>query len=385
MKLESASCQTAYWEGGTQQLRIANYLTGRTFTADPATLDLLRFFLIPRTIHDALVEFRSYSRESVATSILQLIKGELLLEYGSAEWKRDKLVESSWRPWLPEAGFHFMTKDTRFVGPHWPLEERLKLLPSTPPPPHFKATPAAEVIRLPAHSTEGDTFFETLHARRTHRAFARGKVSLENVSKLLRATWSVQGYFQSQIFGRLPYKTSPSGGARHPGEVYLMALRVDGLERGIYHYQPADHRLARLPGRATPRIASAYCADQRYVAGAAALFIMTAVFARTMWKYRRARAYRVVLLETGHLCQTFCLTATRLGLAPFSTAALRDSRIEKDLGIDGISESVLYVAGVGLVAHRPQEPARAVGTESARRTSREAAQRQSSDSRERIQ
>src|SRR4029077_18396672 len=101
---------------------------------------------------------------------------------------------------------------------------------------------------------------------------------------------------------------------------------------------------------------SAYCADQSWFAGAAALFIMTAVFARTMWKYGRARAYRVVLLETGHLCQTFCLTATRLGLAPFCTAALRDSLIERDLGIDGISESVLYVAGVGLVAGRPHEP-----------------------------
>jgi nitroreductase len=83
---------------------------------------------------------------------------------------------------------------------------------------------------------------------------------------------------------------------------------------------------------------------------------MTAVFARTMWKYGRARAYRVVLLDAGHLCQTFCLTATRLGLAPFSTAALRDSLIEKDLGLDGITESVLYVAGVGLVAGRSKDP-----------------------------
>ncbi|HWY72768.1 MAG TPA: nitroreductase family protein, partial [Burkholderiaceae bacterium] len=62
------------------------------------------------------------------------------------------------------------------------------------------------------------------------------------------------------------------------------------------------------------------------------------------------RAYRVVLLDAGHLCQTFCLTATRIGLAPFSTAALKDTLIEQDLGIDGISESVLYVAGVGLPA-----------------------------------
>jgi SagB-type dehydrogenase family enzyme len=79
---------------------------------------------------------------------------------------------------------------------------------------------------------------------------------------------------------------------------------------------------------------------------------MTAVFARTMWKYDRARAYRVVLLEAGHLCQTFCLTATRLGLAPFCTAAFKDSLIEKTLALDGISESVLYVAGVGLATNR---------------------------------
>jgi SagB-type dehydrogenase family enzyme len=203
---------------------------------------------------------------------------------------------------------------------------------------------------LPSQEIGGDAFFGTLRARRTHRRFAKGKVSLPNVSQLLRTTWGVQGYFVTNVFGKLPYKTSPSGGSRHPGEVYLMALRVEGLEAGLYHYQARDHRLAKLPGKASPRLASAYCADQRYFSGAAALFIMTAVFARTMWKYGRARAYRVVLLETGHLCQTFCLVATRLGLAPFSTAALKDSLIERDLGLDGISESVLYIAGVGLAA-----------------------------------
>jgi len=58
----------------------------------------------------------------------------------------------------------------------------------------------------------------------------------------------------------------------------------------------------------------------------------------------------VVLLDAGHFCQTFCLVATWLGLAPFCTAALKDTVIEKDLGIDGIHKSVLYVAGVGLPA-----------------------------------
>lgn len=352
MKLKSASCQIAYWEGGRGRLRIVNYLTGRSFTARPVTLDFIRFFLSPKTIGDALAAFASYSRRSVAECILQLIDAELLLEYGSAAWKRDHLVESSWKPWLPEGAFHFMTKDASYVGPDWTVEERRRLLPRTQPPPQFKTAPDGEVIDLPSQETARDTFFETLHARRTHRRFTRGALSLANVSRLLQTTWGVQGYFPPCMFGLLPYKTSPSGGARHPIEVYLMALRVSGLDRGLYHYRPDDHRLARLPGKATPRVAREYCADQPHVAEAAALFIMTAVFARSMWKYRRARAYRVILLDAGHLCQTFCLTATRLGLAPFSTAALKDTLIERALGLDGISESVLYIAGVGLAAGR---------------------------------
>jgi SagB-type dehydrogenase family enzyme len=129
-----------------------------------------------------------------------------------------------------------------------------------------------------------------------------------------------------------------------------MALRVNGLDRGLYHYDARGHALERISSAATPQMARAYCADQPYVAHSAALFIMTGVFARTMWKYPHPRAYRVVLLDAGHLGQTFCLTATRMGLAHFSTAALQDSLIEKDLGIDGISESVLYVTGVGMPA-----------------------------------
>jgi nitroreductase len=77
------------------------------------------------------------------------------------------------------------------------------------------------------------------------------------------------------------------------------------------------------------------------------VFFFTAVFPREFWRYTYPRAYRAVLIEAGHLCQTFCLTATWLGLAPFCTMALADSRIERDLKLDGITESVLYAAGVG--------------------------------------
>ncbi len=348
MKLTSALCQFAFWDDGN--LRIINYLTRRTFSANPVALEVIRFFFTPRTIQDALLQFRSYDQDSVAEELLKLIEAQLLLECESPEWEQDQRLHSSWQPWLPEGGFHFLTKDTAYVGGDWSAEQKMRMLPATAPPPQFKQIEGADRIALPVHPVEADSFFETLHRRRTHRSFSKEPIPLDDVSRLLRTTWGVQGHLESRMFGRLPIKTSPSGGARHPGEVYLMSLRVHGLDAGIYHYQSKDHVLEKLSSQATAALARQYCADQPYVAGAAALFIMTAVFPRAMWKYHKPRAYRVVLLDAGHLCQTFCLTATRMGLAPFSTAALKDSLIEQDLGLDGISESVLYVAGVGLPA-----------------------------------
>jgi SagB-type dehydrogenase family enzyme len=122
---------------------------------------------------------------------------------------------------------------------------------------------------------------------------------------------------------------------------------VGNLPPGLYHYAADQHCLERLKRGASSSQLAGYLAGQKWYGNAAALVLMTAVFARPQWKYQSPRAYRAVLIDAGHLCQTFCLVATWLGLAPFCSMALADSRVEADLGIDGVSESVLYAAGVG--------------------------------------
>jgi SagB-type dehydrogenase family enzyme len=130
--------------------------------------------------------------------------------------------------------------------------------------------------------------------------------------------------------------------------VYVAALDVVGLSPGLYHYNHVDHVLERLRSGRMRDDVLRLTLGQKHVGNANAVCFMTAVFPRSMYKYRSPRAYRIVSLETGHLAQTFCLVATWLGLAPFTTAAVADTAIERALGIDGISESVLYVAGVGM-------------------------------------
>jgi SagB-type dehydrogenase family enzyme len=279
------------------------------------------------------------------------VKHGLLLSKDSPEVTQDSRIAKEWSAWLPEGSFHFATKDAVYVDrSNWSLDRLKSILPKTPQPKIFKAIKGAKKTALPRCAFPDSEFSRVLLARKTHRRFSNQEVTLEAVSQLLSLVWGVTGYLHSPRFGKLLHKTSPSAGARHPGEVYLMALCVKGLRAGLYHYHPAHHDLETISANATREKAWLYCARQNYAKKAAALFLMTAVFPRTMWKYHLARAYRVVLLDAGHLCQTFCLVATWLGLAPFCTAAMKDTLIEEDLGIDGIRESVLYIAGVGLPA-----------------------------------
>ena len=127
----------------------------------------------------------------------------------------------------------------------------------------------------------------------------------------------------------------------------MFALNVDGLKRGLYHYRADSNvlELIRTGGRRAD--VERYLPTQWWYRHAAVLVFFTAVFARSLWRYNYARAYRALLVEAGHMCQTFCLTATALELAPFSVMALADSAIERDLGLDGKTEAVLYCAGVG--------------------------------------
>jgi SagB-type dehydrogenase family enzyme len=126
------------------------------------------------------------------------------------------------------------------------------------------------------------------------------------------------------------------------------------VKPGLYHYNPRAHCLEKIRAfKDSAARAAQYCAGQGWARRAAVLFIMTAVFPRSMWKYPTPRAYRTVLLDAGHVCQTFCLVATWLNLAPVSTMALKDSFIEKELRIDGIVESVIYIAGAGMPAPTP--------------------------------
>lgn len=332
----------ARWEH--DRVVVSNYLTGSTGfvgTADVAVLSALTFW---RDADELARLFPGHGKRRLGTLLKQFHHKRLVESPGDTAEPRERPLED-WGTWDPVASqFHLATRDVRYASRTQAHDIIARREARVPPPPPIKRV-AGGRVELPAFKRDGP-FPEVLLARRSWRNFGRRPLSLEELSDLAGLTFAVQQW--AEVNGqRVALKTSPSGGACHSIEVYWAVRNVTGLQPGLYHYGPDDHALTRLASDWSWTRVRKYFSGQPWFAKAGAVALLTSVFARTQWKYRDPRAYRVVMLEAGHLCQTFCLTATWLGLAPFCSAALADSEIERDLTIDGVSEAVVYAAGVG--------------------------------------
>lgn len=342
MVVRRSSHLVSYWRGG--RLFVENYRTQTAVTIEPLTIAVLNACGEWRSPAAVARAFPSFDPESVRRAVARLVDATLL--ESSARTPR-RASGDLWSSWDPAAGFlHFSSKDMRYREPEISKAVLQARAREEPMPRISRRRPGAATIALPPPATAGE-FARVLLERRTWRTFDRAPMTRDALATLLGLSCAVQYWVPIPGVGRLALKTYPSGGAQHPLEVYVLARRVKGVAPGLYHYASDAHRLVRVRRGATQSQIARYVPKQDWYGRASALFLITAVFPRTQWKYRFARAYRVVLAEAGHLCQNLCLTATSLGLAPFCTMALADSVIERDLGIDGVSEAILYVAGAG--------------------------------------
>lgn len=188
-------------------------------------------------------------------------------------------------------------------------------------------------MKLPQPRTDGGlSLVRTLEERRSIRDYATTPLSLEDASQLL---WSAQGVTDTES----GYRAAPSAGATFPLETYLVAGAVDGIEPGVYHYDPATHSIERTAeGDIRPELAAA-CMNQGCVASCAAGVLFGMVVGRTAEKYGDL-ARDFVLLEAGHAAQNVSLQAVDLGLGAVAIGALDAARIKAIAGMGSEAEPV---------------------------------------------
>ena len=142
VQLRRARCVFAYWRGG--RLFFHNFARQLTVSGRPITWEVLAFFSKWRTSQEALIHFGGYTQKSVLSTLSQLVKQGLLLLKDSHEAAQDSCLAREWSPWLPEASFHFSTKDTTFIRDNLSVAQWKAILPKTPPPKIFKTVQGTE-------------------------------------------------------------------------------------------------------------------------------------------------------------------------------------------------------------------------------------------------
>lgn len=328
--------------------------TGKDATASAEAVLLLDLFGRPRSAAIAAKLLPDYEKKSLLRSIRRLADLGLLLPEREARRRTSRM--RLWKENLASAQYHLASRDIRFLRSPAAGDRFLRsLAASGGRPARFKRYPSTFRRRLPpgpAPKTVSE-LDRVLSSRRTIREFRRAPVPLADFAAIIRGTWGRTGWLDAGALGRFPLKTSPSAGALHPIECYVMAWNVSGLPPALYHYDVAADELRRLRSGDLRVEAVEAASGQSWVGRAAFLCVMTAVFERTLWKYQIETAYRLLWLDAGHLAQTFCLLATSRGLGPFTTAAIQDTYLEKLIGLDDVKEFPVYLCGAGVPVTPP--------------------------------
>jgi SagB-type dehydrogenase family enzyme len=192
-------------------------------------------------------------------------------------------------------------------------------------------------------------FHRVLAERRTVRDFAEASLSLAEIGALLEHACGVTGETSvGEIEGlKQQLRAAPSGGALYPIETYLVALDVEGLDGGVYHYHPVARALETVCSSATrDQFAPLVITAPGPPLSAPALLVLSARWERVLAKYGE-RGYRNLLLDAGHSAQNLLLTATALGLAACPLGGFYDDRLASALQLDPCEEPVLYAIMVG--------------------------------------
>jgi SagB-type dehydrogenase family enzyme len=227
--------------------------------------------------------------------------------------------------------------------------------------PVVKPPMSGQIVALPQFSIDAirqrDTTLTTaIEKRASIREYDENHpITIEQLSELLYRTARVKDIYTQDaeqqellkaqfgedfdwgVLSRRPY---PCGGAMYELEIYPMVRRCEGVQPGLYHYDPLNHQLAQID--AADADIQALLKDAHQSSGEQGtpqvLLIVTARFGRLFRKYR-SLAYALVLKHVGVLYQNLYLVATNMGLAPCSLGAGDSDRFAQATGLDYVVES----------------------------------------------
>ncbi|MDB9513179.1 PatA/PatG family cyanobactin maturation protease [Kamptonema animale CS-326] len=251
---------------------------------------------------------------------------------------------------------------------HW---EQRELFPTVKPPMSEKIIPLFRPnLELLAQTDASLT--QAIETRQSIREYDDYPITIEQLGELLYRCARVTEIYQMEEVGEVSRRPYPCGGARYELEIYPVVQQCEGLDAGLYHYDPLNHQLEQIADY-NPEVA-ALIADARLSSGEQdtpqVLLIITARFGRLFCKYK-SLAYALVLKHVGVLYENLYLVATSMNLAPCALGGGNSDKFAQTTGLDYYEESAVGEFMLGSISRKVETQGREGAGEQESRGERE--------------
>jgi SagB-type dehydrogenase family enzyme len=170
---------------------------------------------------------------------------------------------------------------------------------------------------------------------------------LERVSRILALSYGVT--LADRARGIL-FRSVPSAGGLYPCQLYLSVQKSGDIETGLYYCDTVQGFLGRINPRPLDWQTLFPVQDPP-----GACLVITGIFYHSAWKYRE-RAFRYLLLDTGHLAEAVVAAARAVGVRARIHYDFDDQGLVKGLNLDDSLEVPLACVSLGPETAADQGP-----------------------------
>jgi SagB-type dehydrogenase family enzyme len=214
---------------------------------------------------------------------------------------------------------------------------------ASPPPSPYQEFMAIRRMPLPHLTTAAD-------AQRRAEQIASGRGSdADAIGFAIDFTFGERGEVDGGPAGHMLRKVVPSGGSRHPTEVFVVAFEADGIESGVHHYNVRRRSLDLLrAGHVEDRFADlTFDLLPRLRTRPAVALVLAPLLSRAMWRYREPRSWRSIPIDVGHAVGCLVAVLDALGRPHVEADKFRDRNLAAFIGVDPLVQTPMAVLAVG--------------------------------------
>jgi SagB-type dehydrogenase family enzyme len=194
---------------------------------------------------------------------------------------------------------------------------------------------------------------EAIARRRSIRSYTGDGLGLDYLASILRSAAGITAVAEVGLAqggqSLLRVRAAPSGGGLYPIDLYVAALKVTDLDRGIYRYDPNKDTLVQVrESSAVERLIECFAPPDEFISirRANAIFLFVGQPWRSMRKYG-ARGMRFLFLEAGAIAENINLATVALGFGSLDCASFYDDEVHEVMNIDGLYQTLLHAVIVG--------------------------------------